>query len=103
MAVASLVLGIVGLFFVSPVFGFSALNQIRERGDRGRGMAVAGLVLSGVWLVLVGAFAISQLSVTAQRNEAGQVSRDGKLTVTDLKGQARPLLPLSHRGLVAVG
>jgi hypothetical protein len=62
MAVASLVLGIVGLFlfvfFIIPnvlavVFGFVALSQIGRSGgtQSGRGLAIAGLVTAGVGIL----------------------------------------------------
>jgi Domain of unknown function (DUF4190) len=49
-AVASLLFGIVGGVLLSAIFGFTALSQIRRRGQKGRGLAIAGLVLSGVWM-----------------------------------------------------
>ncbi|MFI6510725.1 DUF4190 domain-containing protein [Streptosporangium sp. NPDC050855] len=71
MAIAALVMGIVGLFscglpsIVGVVLGHISMGQIKRTGEEGRGMAVAGLALSyfGVvcwlglallWLVLVG-------------------------------------------------
>lgn len=51
-AIASLVLGIIGGALLSVIFGILALRQIKERGEKGRGMAITGLVLSGVWAVL---------------------------------------------------
>jgi hypothetical protein len=64
MAIASLVLGIVGLvtFFwlgaipliLSIIFGGIVLGQVKKNPDmKGKGMAVAGLVLGIVGLVLV--------------------------------------------------
>lgn len=54
MAVASLVLGILGFFFITAIlaviFGFLGRSQIRQRGEKGDGMAIAGLVLGIVWL-----------------------------------------------------
>ncbi|GAA3830242.1 DUF4190 domain-containing protein [Streptomyces coacervatus] len=53
VAIASLVLGI--LCFVPAiglVLGLVALAQIRRKGERGRGMAVAGAVLSSLGLAL---------------------------------------------------
>lgn len=53
LAIAALVLGI--LCFVPAlglILGLIALRQIRRKGDRGRGMAIAGSVLSSVGLVL---------------------------------------------------
>nr|WP_307622259.1 DUF4190 domain-containing protein [Streptomyces sp. V3I7] len=53
LAVASLVLGVLccvpGL---GLVLGIVALGQIRRRGERGRGMAIGGSVLSGIGLAL---------------------------------------------------
>lgn len=62
MSIASLVLGLVGLplcFLFLPsvlavVFGFVGLNQIKQDPtQRGRGMAIAGIVLGVSILVLV--------------------------------------------------
>jgi hypothetical protein len=57
MAVASLVCSLLGwLCFVGPlfglIFGFVALNQIKQNGQRGRGMALAGIVLGGILVVI---------------------------------------------------
>jgi uncharacterized membrane protein len=57
MAVASLVCSLFGwLCVVWPlfglIFGFVALNQIRQTGQRGRGMALTGIVLGGILVVL---------------------------------------------------
>ena len=70
MAVASMVLGILWLWWIGSVlalvFGYLAKRQIRERGENGGGMATAGIVLGYVGvgffslfvvLVIVGAFA----------------------------------------------
>lgn len=48
LAVVSLVFSILGIFPLGAVFGFMALSQIRNRGDSGRGFALAGLTLSGI-------------------------------------------------------
>jgi hypothetical protein len=59
MAVASLVLGILWLYWIGSIlaliFGYIARQQIRERGEGGDGMAVAGIVLGwiGVGVVVV--------------------------------------------------
>jgi hypothetical protein len=52
MAIASLVLGILWLYWVGSllalVFGYLARQQIAERGESGSGMAVAGIVLGWI-------------------------------------------------------
>jgi len=59
MAVASLVLGILWIYWIGSVlalvFGYIARNQIRERGENGSGLATAGIVLGWVG---VGAFVL---------------------------------------------
>ncbi|HEU4514723.1 MAG TPA: DUF4190 domain-containing protein [Nocardioidaceae bacterium] len=52
LAIASLVLGIVWLYWIGSilalVFGYVARRQIRERNQNGDGMAIAGIVLGWV-------------------------------------------------------
>lgn len=69
-AVASLVLGIVWVYWIGSIlaviFGFVALNQIKQSNGAqgGRGMAIAGLVLGfvgiatvvGLLLILAGSY-----------------------------------------------
>ncbi|MEU9732234.1 septum formation family protein [Streptomyces sp. NPDC048002] len=53
LAIAALVLGILCFLpAVGLLLGLVALAQIRKRGERGRGMAIAGAVVSTVGLVL---------------------------------------------------
>jgi hypothetical protein len=64
MAIASLVSSLVGLlcFGIGPllglVFGFIALNQIKQTGESGRGMAIAGIVISGAIIAMFIVFMI---------------------------------------------
>lgn len=69
-AVASLVLGILGdPLLLSVIFGIIALAQIKNRAQAGRGMAIAGLVLSGLWAVVIGvAITMAALSPTQVTN-----------------------------------
>jgi hypothetical protein len=56
LAIASLVCGIVGCFWITGivaiVLGFVARNQIEQSGEQGAGMALAGIILGFVWLGL---------------------------------------------------
>lgn len=60
MAIASLVLGIVWLWWVGSVlaivFGFIARSQIKQRGEAGGGMATTGIVLGFVGLAFLALF-----------------------------------------------
>lgn len=52
LAVAAFVTGLLGCFFiVGLVLGIVALRKISQSGEKGRGLAVAGIVLSCLWLV----------------------------------------------------
>jgi Septum formation len=50
-AIASLVFGALGGILLSVIFGVIALGKTKPGGQRGRGLAIGGLVLSGVWAV----------------------------------------------------
>ena len=56
MAIASLVLGICGFFCVTPLIGLglgiAALTQTSKTGQAGKGMAIAGVILSAAWILL---------------------------------------------------
>ncbi|MEU4671675.1 DUF4190 domain-containing protein [Amycolatopsis sp. NPDC023774] len=53
-AIASLVLAFLPIsVLLSVIFGVLALSQTRPTGQRGRGLAIAGLCVSGAWLLLI--------------------------------------------------
>lgn len=57
-AIASLIFGVLGGVLLSVIFGVVALSQIRRRGQGGKGLAIAGLSLSGVWVVGIAAIVL---------------------------------------------
>ena len=54
-AIVSLVFGILGAVVISVICGIVALKKARNGQQSGRGMAIAGLVLSGLWVLLLAA------------------------------------------------
>ncbi len=69
MAIASMVLGILWIYWIGSilalVFGYIARNQIRERNEAGNGMAIAGIVLGWVgigFLVITIVFGVAASS-----------------------------------------
>jgi hypothetical protein len=57
MAVASLVCSIFGwICVIGPllglIFGFVALSQINQTGQRGRGMALAGIIIGAIMIAI---------------------------------------------------
>jgi hypothetical protein len=84
-AIASFVLGLLGVIVLSPVFGIMALRRISRFGQRGRGLAIAGLVLSAVWLVLiVVAVAVANLGNASRSPATGKITHGGSLSVFSL-------------------
>jgi len=62
MAVASMVLGILWIYWIGSilalVFGYIAKRQIRERGESGGGMATAGIVLGWIGVGFLALFLV---------------------------------------------
>ncbi|MFZ0833396.1 MAG: septum formation family protein [Mycobacterium sp.] len=58
-AIASLILGIIGAVLLSVIFGVIALNQTKGGRQGGRGMAIAGLIISGAWVFVIAAIVIA--------------------------------------------
>jgi hypothetical protein len=52
LAIASLILGIVGISIVAIILGHISLSQIKKTGEQGRGMALAGTILGYVGFVI---------------------------------------------------
>lgn len=53
-AIAALVFGILGGIPLAVTFGIVALRRTARTGQRGRGVAIAGLTLAGCWAALIG-------------------------------------------------
>lgn len=85
-ALASLLLGIAapcGGGLLSVIFGFVALVQVRDSGQRGKGLAIGGLAATGGWLL---AFAIGLAIAisTAERDPSGDVVEGGRISLDSL-------------------
>jgi hypothetical protein len=52
-AIAAFVLGILGGTILSVIFAIVALFQMRDRHQRGRGLAIAALVISAAWIAII--------------------------------------------------
>jgi hypothetical protein len=55
-AVATLVLGICGIVLPAVICGIVALAETRGGSRSGRGMAIAGMLISAAWVLLLGLF-----------------------------------------------
>jgi Domain of unknown function (DUF4190)/Septum formation len=71
-AVASLVFGVIGGVLVSVICGIVALNQTKDGSRGGRGMAIAGLILSAVWTVgIIGIIALAAIGSKGTTSATG--------------------------------
>lgn len=84
-AIASLVFGLIGGCFLGIAFGIVALTKIKKTGQKGRGMAIAGLVLSALWIVGLGIAVAIGLSLGAERNASGELVDGGMIQVDNLR------------------
>jgi putative regulator of septum formation/uncharacterized protein DUF4190 len=50
-AIAALIFGIIGGVLLGFIFGFIALSQTKRTGQNGRGLALAGIILSAMWTI----------------------------------------------------
>ena len=62
LAIASMIVSILGFGPIGAIMGHIARNQIRERGEQGDGFALAGIIVgwvtTGIWVVCCGGYAI---------------------------------------------
>jgi hypothetical protein len=79
------VLGILGGILLSVIFGIVALVQMRTRPYRGKGMAIAGLVLSGVWVLGFATLILVAIVSGADRDSSGQLTEAGSVSAQQLR------------------
>jgi hypothetical protein len=83
-AIASLVLSIVGGILLSVIFGIVALVQTRRSGQKGRGLAIAGLAVSALWLVGIAIGVVIAIASSADRDSTGEITAGGDVSAFDL-------------------
>lgn len=85
-AIASFVLGLLSVVLLSVIFAFIALRRIKRLGQRGRGFAIAGLVLSGVWVVIIVIAVVAANAGKATRSAAtGVITHRGRINAFSLR------------------
>jgi hypothetical protein len=79
-AIAGFILGLVGAILLAPIFCLIALRKIKRSGDGGRGLAIAGLVLTAGWAGLL-ALGIVAVIVDDGKTEVGDTTAISNLQV----------------------
>jgi hypothetical protein len=91
LAVASLVLGIVWLSglgsLLAVIFGHVASRQIRRTGQRGKGLATAGLILGYLGLAVIATAAIV-IALSAHTSQTQRTAGDDASVRSDLRNAA---------------
>jgi hypothetical protein len=63
LAIASMIISILGFGPVGAIMGHVARKQIRERGEQGDGFALAGIIVgwvtTGIWVLCCGGYALA--------------------------------------------
>ncbi|MCI4084622.1 MULTISPECIES: DUF4190 domain-containing protein [Streptomyces] len=92
LAVVAFVMSLVcALPLVPLVLGIVALSQIRTRGEKGKGLAVAAIVIHGVTIAFYGILLVLGLSgalddgPSPKRDTSGQVTDSGSSKVSDIR------------------
>jgi len=85
LAVISFVLGLVAFVPPAVVCGVLALRRINRGRLRGRGFAIAGLVLPAAWTVLIAGLVVFATSTDAERDPSGRIVAGGSLSVFDVR------------------
>ena len=92
LAVAAMVMGIVGFFWITPIlgliFGFVALSQCKRTGQQGRGMAIAGIILSSLWIALFAT--IIAVGIANSNSDGGTPAHTGGSTVYGMNLSTNP-------------
>ncbi|MET0713087.1 MAG: DUF4190 domain-containing protein [Jiangellaceae bacterium] len=85
-AIASLVFGIISGILLAVIFGIIALVQIPKKNQKGKGMAIAGLVLAGVWTLIWVALIVVVVMTSADRDAAtGEITEGGDVSTLSLE------------------
>jgi hypothetical protein len=85
-AVASFVLGLLGSgLLLSYACGAIALRRIGRLGQKGRGLAIAGMVLSTGWVGLLIAGAVISVGAASRSPSTGKITQQGSLSVFSLR------------------
>ncbi|TDC46070.1 hypothetical protein E1281_28750, partial [Actinomadura sp. KC345] len=87
LAIAALVTGVLGLVLLAVGFAIAALLRAGGRGEKGKGLAIGGLVASSVWIVGgLAAVIVAAGSVTSvDRDESGQVAGEDRVVLEYLR------------------
>ena len=71
--------------FAAIVLGIVALGQVRRVVQKGRGMAIAGIVLGSLWIAGALAFIVFAVTSSPDRDATGALAPDQQVGLSDLR------------------
>lgn len=84
-AIASFVFGLIGGVVLSVIFGIVALRRIPRRGQRGKPWAIAGLLLSALWVLGVALVVLISALTGVDRGGDGRITEPSSISVFDIR------------------
>ncbi|MDQ0577023.1 DUF4190 domain-containing protein [Agromyces albus] len=69
LSIVAFVLSLVGFNVIAIVLGFIGLNQVKKTGERGRGLALAAIIIGFVSLVFIIIWVIAGIALVAANPE----------------------------------
>jgi hypothetical protein len=85
IAIASFVFGLLAVVPIGVILGIVALVQLRRRPRKGKGFAVAGLVLSGLWMLVLTLAVVAVIVSGPDRDATDEITGGGTVTAAELK------------------
>lgn len=85
LAIAGLILAIVLPIPLGLIFSIVGLVRSRAMGGRGKGLAIAGLIICAAWVVIAVVVVVLVAAGRADRDAGGTVVNPGKVSVLSLK------------------
>jgi Septum formation len=70
---------------LSITFAIIALVQIKDRGQRGKGLAIVALVISAVWVVVITAVVALAVFTSAERDDEGEITSEGSVSAFEVR------------------
>jgi hypothetical protein len=83
VATLALVFGVIGAIPVAVILGIIALARIPGTGQKGKGMAIGGMALAGLWAVFIALAVIGDPD--PGRDASGQVTTQADVALAKLR------------------
>lgn len=88
-AIAGLICGLAapcGAGLLSVIFGIIALSQIKKTGQKGRGLALGGLIATGAWVLLIVIITVVAIVLGANSENSDPSPQTGDTAIEDPDG-----------------